>query len=391
MTFGLLAAIASAGENNAMADRVRMIILQFGAAAVTWLIVTAIALHLLTRGSAGGASIAAFLALAVVNLVATLFACRQAQTPLRSRQLAHLVGLAAAFGTGLVAPVSFLPIYTIVWIAVASRLFPERVLWVLLVGIVVGWQLVMRHAWGQADGTITAVLYGTFHLFAMLTARNAEQASVARDKAEFLNRELIATQHLLSEASRQSERTRIARDLHDLLGHHLTALSLNLQIAERLADGEAQEKIAESRALARLLLSDVRDAVSTLREESAVDFDRAIRLLVDKVPRLDITLDIQDGLAIDEFEVAESLLRCVQEALTNTLRHSGAKKSWIRVWQDEEGAHLEIHDDGVSGAEVVEGNGLNGMRERLERLRGSLDIDNVNDALRLRVVIPDAG
>jgi signal transduction histidine kinase len=195
----------------------------------------------------------------------------------------------------------------------------------------------------------------------------------------------------LSEASRQSERTRIARDLHDLLGHHLTALSINLQIAERLAEGEAAEKIAESRALARLLLSDVRDAVSTLRDESNVDFERAMHLLVDKVPQLDIDLDIEAGLEIAEFEIAESLLRCVQEALTNTLRHAGATRSWIRVWEEDGRVHLEIRDNGSSGRRVVEGNGLKGMRERLSRLKGSLDLDTVDDALRLRVMIPHAG
>jgi signal transduction histidine kinase len=274
---------------------------------------------------------------------------------------------------------------------VASRLYPERALWVLLAGIVAAWWVIMAVGWNESSAVITAVLYGTFHLFALLTARNAREAAEARDRAEFLNRELVATQHLLSEASRQSERTRIARDLHDLLGHHLTALSINLQIAERLAEGEAAEKIAESRALARLLLSDVRDAVSTLRDESNVDFERAMHLLVDKVPQLDIDLDIEAGLEIAEFEIAESLLRCVQEALTNTLRHAGATRSWIRVWEEDGRVHLEIRDNGSSGRRVVEGNGLKGMRERLSRLKGSLDVDTVDDALRLRVMIPHAG
>lgn len=374
-----------------MDARNRILNLHTTAGVVTWVIVTAVALQLLLRGDSMPDGLPAFLVLAVLNLAATLYACRDTNIPMRHRQVVHAAGLAFALGTGLALPVSFLPIYTIIWIAVASRLYPERALWILLAGIVMAWYLIMHFAWGEAEALIRAVLYGTFHMFALLTARNAERAAAERDKAVFLNRELVATQHLLSEASRQSERTRIARDLHDLLGHHLTALSINLQIAERLADGEAKEKIGESRALARLLLSDVRDAVSTLHEESAVDFDKAVRLLVDKVPQLDISLDIQDGLAIDEFEVAESLLRCIQEALTNTLRHSGARKSWIRVWQDEAGAHLEIRDDGQSGANVVEGNGLKGMRERLARLKGSLDIDNVDDAMRLRVVIPGAG
>lgn len=383
--------VPARGENSLMDDRNLRKSLHIGVAAVTWGIVTAIALYLLLRGDSSPTGLPAFLMLASLNLAATLYACRDANVQRVRQQVVHLMGLGCALGTGLVLAVSFFPIYTIIWIGVASRLYPERALWILLVGIVFGWYLIMHFAWGDAEAAIAAVLYGTFHLFALLTARNADEAALARDKAEFLNRELVATQHLLSEASRQSERTRIARDLHDLVGHHLTALSINLQTAEHLAAGEAKNKIAESRAIARLLLADVRDAVSTLGEESAVDFDNAVRLLVEKVPRLDITLDIQEGLAIDEFEVAESLLRCIQEALTNTLRHSGAKKSWIRVWQDDAGAHLEIRDDGTSSDSVVEGNGLKGMRERLARLKGSLDIDNVDDAMRLRVVIPDAG
>ena len=274
---------------------------------------------------------------------------------------------------------------------VASRLYTERLLWALLAGIVTAWWAIMDIGWRENSAVITAVLYGTFHLFALLMARTAREAAEARDRAEFLNRELVATQHLLSEASRQSERTRIARDLHDLLGHHLTALSINLQIAERLAEGEAAGKIAESRALARLLLSDVRDAVSTLRDEGAVDFGRAMHLLVDGVPQLDIDLDIEPGLIINEFEVAESLLRCVQEALTNTLRHAGASRSWIRVWEADDGVHLEIRDNGSGARRVVEGNGLKGMRERLAHLKGSLNLDTVDDALRLRVMIPHAG
>ncbi len=248
--FWHMAVPGHAGDNMNMGDQKRMKMLQTGAAALTWLLVTGLTLYLLHKGgnSVDGAGL--FITLAVVNLVATLYACRDAGSPLLRRQIVHAVGLAAAFGTGLVLQVDFFPIYTIVWMAVATGLYPERALWALLVGIVAGWYVIMRFAWGEDEGLVTAVLYGTFHLFALLTARNAEQAATARDKAEFLNRELVATQHLLSEASRQSERTRIARDLHDLLGHHLTALSINLQIAERLAEGGAQEKIAESRALA---------------------------------------------------------------------------------------------------------------------------------------------
>jgi signal transduction histidine kinase len=127
-----------------------------------------------------------------------------------------------------------------------------------------------------------------------------------------------------------------------------------------------------------------------LREEANVDFARSVRLLVDEVPQLAVELDMEEGLTITDFEVAESLLRCVQEALTNTLRHSGAEKSWIRIWQDNGEVHLDIRDDGVSRGGITEGNGLAGMRERLEHLKGTLELDTVDNALRLRVVIPQA-
>jgi signal transduction histidine kinase len=373
-----------------MDNRKRIVRMQIGAGLLTWALVTGLAILIILRNQDEfGDFLAPLILLALINVGAMLVACSDHQTlTLLRRRLAHSVQLASTFAIAWALPLNFLPIYTIIWLAVGAGLYSERVLWLQLIGTMLGWYVVMRFAWGENGAIFSVALYGTFHLFALLMGRVAKSAEDARDRAEFLNSELIATQHLLSEASRQSERTRIARDLHDLLGHHLTALSINLQIAERLAQGEAQEKIAESRALARLLLSDVREAVSTLREESEVDFTQSVRLLVERIPQLKINLDIEDGLVIDEFEVAESLLRCIQEALTNTLRHSGANQSWIRLWREDDGIHLAIRDNGRSGATLVEGNGLAGMRERVERLQGNLRIETVNDALNLHILLP---
>lgn len=380
-----MAPFVGGGENGAMNARQRIEHLRIGAGVLTWAVVTGLAVFILVRNNG---AIGLYLVLSIVNLAAMLAACLDDHISLDGRRAAHAIQLAAALGMGWEATIDFAPIYTIIWIGVGTGLYPARMLWWLLVGVMGAWYLIMTQSWERNYAWFSVALYGTFHLFALLSSQTAARAEAARDRAEFLNRELIATQHLLSEASRQSERTRIARDLHDLLGHHLTALSINLQIAERIAEGEAEEKIAESRALARLLLSDVRDAVSTLREESAVDFEQSIKLLVDKVPQLAIELEIDDDLAINEFEVAESLLRCIQEALTNTLRHARAKRSWIRVWQADDSVHLEFRDDGDRAADIQEGNGLKGMRERLAQLKGTLSLDRVDNALRLHVTIP---
>ena len=376
-----------------MNERQRLSFMQRAAAVLTWAAVSVLAFYILwVAGDSFGANGPLAISMALTNLAMMLVVIGDSPgvSQLR-RRIAHALQLASALVFGLALPVSFVPVYTIVWMAVGSDLYSDRARWLQLAGVLVAWYLIMRYGWGEDRAFVTVILYGTFHLFALLMARTTAAAEAARDRAEFLNRELISTQHLLGEASRHSERTRIARDLHDLVGHHLTALSINLQIAERLADGEAKEKIAESRALARLLLSDVREAVSTLREEANVDFARSVRLLVDNVPQLKVELDIDDELSITDFEVAESLLRCVQEALTNTLRHSGARRSWIRVWQEEGDVHLEIRDDGKRAPDIAEGNGLTGMRERLERIKGTLRLDTVDDALRVRVVIPQAG
>ncbi len=374
----------------AMDERQQRKSMQHFAGILTWAAVTGLALYILyASGDRLEANGALAVAMALTNLACMLAVFSASPVlSLTHRRIAHGIQAGSALVLGLALPVSFVPIYTIIWIAIAGRLYPERVLWWLLALVLAAWYAVMRVGWGEEQAFITVLLYGTFHFFALLMSRATAAAEAARDRAEFLNRELISTQHLLSEASRHSERTRIARDLHDLVGHHLTALSINLQIAERIADGEAREKIAESRALARLLLSDVREAVSTLREEADVDFASAVRLLVDKVPHLDIELDIEEGLSITDFEVAESLLRCIQEALTNTLRHSGASQSRIRVWQEDGALHLDIRDNGEQQGSFVEGNGITGMRERLERLRGTLELSAPDGAMRLHVTIP---
>ena len=365
--------------------------LQRAAGVVTWAAVTGFALYLARPGDTTAANLSVVLPLALANLAAMWLAMDDCPERRARRSVALWIQLLSALAVGWLLPLTFMPIYTIIWIAMAASFYPLAICWWLLAGVMAAWFGIMTVGWQSDDALVSVVLYGTFHLFALLSARSAQEAEDARREVETLNRELLATQHLLSEASRQTERTRIARDLHDLLGHHLTALSLNLQIAEHLTSGEARRKVEQSRALARLLLSDVREAVSTLRQESGVDFTQAIRLLVDNVPQLDVELDIEDGLAIDDVEIAETLLRCVQEAITNTLRHSGASRSWIRVWRKADHVHLEVRDDGVLDGELDEGNGLAGMRERLGQLRGSLKLDRVQQALRLHVDIPLAG
>lgn len=374
---------------NAVADSP----LQNIAGILTWAVVSGLSLVSLLGSSGSGAfmgTLEPFVMLALVNLGGMLCA-GSARFAMRTRWAAHSVQGLSAFAMGWLLPYDWLQIFTIIWIAMAPAFYSERACFAWLAGVMATWYAITRFHWYEADAFYAVALFGTFHLFALLTARTAIQAERARDRVQDLYRELVATQHLLSEASRQSERTRIARDLHDLVGHHLTALSIHLQIAERQTEGEAQERIVQSRALARLLLADVREAVSTLREQGALDFRRALNLIVDNVPQLDVALEIDDAIEIDDVDVADAIIRCVQEAITNTLRHSGAQRSWVRVWREEGALRVSVRDDGRAPERIDEGNGFAGMRERLARVGGSLTRDRAGDALSLQVEIPLTG
>src|SRR5690606_18328623 len=110
------------------------------------------------------------------------------------------------------------------------------------------------------EALMQSLLYGGFSLFIYVTSLVAKQQAQARDEQRRLNAELRATRALLAESARVNERTRISRELHDLLGHHLTALSLNLEVASHMTEGRAQEHVRQANTLARLLLTDVREA-----------------------------------------------------------------------------------------------------------------------------------
>ena len=212
------------------------------------------------------------------------------------------------------------------------------------------------------------------------TSLIAKQQAEAREDQRRLNAELRATRALLAESSRLGERMRISRELHDLVGHHLTALSLNLEVASHLVSGQAHEHVRQAQSVARLLLTDVREVVSQLREDDSIDLSAALRSLIEGVPGLEIHLDLPARFTIDDPRRAQVLLRCAQEIITNAVRHARARNLWLRFERTED-RRLAIHarDDGRGASQLTHGNGLTGMRERLSQVGGQLDIVTAKD------------
>lgn len=239
------------------------------------------------------------------------------------------------------------------------------------------------------EALMQSVLYAGFSGFVFVVSLVAMQQSQAREDQRRLNAELRSTRALLAESARVNERTRISRELHDLLGHHLTALSLNLEVAGHLSEGRVKEHVQQAHTLARLLLTDVREAVSQLRDSGAIELGTALRLLAENVPKLAIHMDVQHPLTVDDPERAHVLLRCAQEAITNAVRHANAHNLWLIARNDGLRITLQVRDDGAGTDQLVSGNGLQGMRERLRQLGGRLEIETrAGQGFELSVTLP---
>lgn len=362
------------------------------AALVTWLVVFSLGLIMVRNASAPYSERLVEFVLMQVMFLGFMMATVRDSHVYGRRPMGYVLlacAIACVFWLGWRFPVSFLPIYSIMWVTLLPLYFSTRTNLVLLVATIACWYLIEKLAWNSADPLLEVLLFGTFHMFALFSSMVARRAEEASRHARELNRDLLATQQLLEDAAKENERTRIARDLHDQLGHHMTALTINLQVASRLADGEVKEKVDQCHVLSKELLADVRKAVSTLREQSTLDVGGSLQRLVENVPGLTVHLDVEPELAVTDVSVAEALIRCVQEGITNTLRHARASESWIRLWRENGMLRLDIRDNGKNRQSIVPGNGLSGMRERIEKLNGQLTLGQ-DPAFTIQVLLPAA-
>jgi two-component system sensor histidine kinase DesK len=200
------------------------------------------------------------------------------------------------------------------------------------------------------------------------------------------NEQLTETRAELARLAAENERIRIARDLHDLLGHSLTTITVKAGLARRLgaADPEgAVAQITEVEDLCRRVLADVRAAVSGYREVTlASELARGRELL----RASGITADLPTATDVADPAHQELFGWAVREGLTNVIRHSRARSCTVRV----SASSVEIVDDG-QGSAAAPGNGLSGLRERAAAAGGGVDAGPAQPTgWRLRVWVPAA-
>ena len=261
----------------------------------------------------------------------------------------------------------------------------------LLLAANAGLYFLYREVWHASAPLLSTISIASFQAFAAVTASFALDAERSRDALALTNADLLATRALLAESARDGERLRLSRELHDVAGHKLTALKLNLAALARdprLA-GDAQAALCAR--LADELLADIRGVVAQMRHSDGLDLGDALAVLAAPFPRPRMHLQIDAGARVGTLAQAEALLRAVQEGITNAARHSQAQNLWVVLRRDAASLRLDIRDDGRGGGDLRPGNGLRGMSERLAAVGGGLDVRRTDTGgVHLQAWLPTA-
>lgn len=226
---------------------------------------------------------------------------------------------------------------------------------------------------GRLSLTFGILFFGSylaFQLFAIGAASLAESERQARIALAGAKAELEKMHGLALESARHAERLRIARDLHDSLGHRLTALGLALEAARHVKTEDVPEQVGKARELASALMDDLRRSVGEIRDNETSELRSLMEDLARSVTSPRVSVEIADSLRITNQETVTALFRMSQEIITNATRHAGAHELRLGLRPEGAEAWLEGVDDGVSTVDPAPGNGLTGIRERARLLGG---------------------
>ncbi|NWJ47009.1 MAG: sensor histidine kinase [Chloroflexi bacterium] len=225
-------------------------------------------------------------------------------------------------------------------------------------------------------------------IFIMTTAYTLRREKSSRTNAERLLKELKQSQRQVEELAATRERNRLARDIHDSLGHYLTVISVLLGKARAFKEknpAEAEQAVTDARRLANEALQDVRESIKSLRtSQELFSLERKLPVLVANLQNehLKIELEISGSEAGFSKQVLMVLYRVAQEGLTNVQRHSDASRARLQLKFEVHVAELTLEDNGKGfdlqnlSTGQSSGYGLLGLQERLEITGGEFLLDS---------------
>ena len=228
----------------------------------------------------------------------------------------------------------------------------------------------------------------TFILIAVVVTLLGGHADYLFFKHIISQRDLLMKQEELEYMARERERERIARDLHDVLGHTLSSIALKSELAEKLLASSqisrAQRELSDIAQTARTALAEVRQTVTGYRSGN---FRSELTMASHSLSMAGIDADLPSKLPSQMSRDMENLLSLVmREAVTNVIRHAQAEHCRVQLYDRDNSWHLAITDDGI-GWQGQYGNGLTGMRERLSVQGGRLRVERLSQGTKLVAVV----
>ncbi|MGD9568099.1 MAG: sensor histidine kinase [Sedimentibacter sp.] len=238
------------------------------------------------------------------------------------------------------------------------------------------------------------VFFLLINILILIVAIFAQYNKQEKEKKDILYKELLDTHKRLKEYTDEvqrlsviEERNRIARDIHDNLGHNMTALIMQLQMADHYLQSDSpksQELLANSIQTAKDSLKSIREVVETLRgKTTSLSPEKAIQILVEEFSEktgTEIELNIKGKVNINQ-EATNAMYHILQEGLTNAVRHGNASKIWVNLIYTDQSITFSIKDNGIGAKTIKEGYGMKGIKERVNAFNGSVEFKSENGFL----------
>lgn len=258
----------------------------------------------------------------------------------------------------------------------------------------------LENVWASLPTILAGLIYVmVFTQMAIDEERSKNEVERLVLELEDVNDKLRSYANEVEQLTVIKERNRIAREIHDGLGHYLTTIHMQLQAAQAIIDEDptkAKDSIENARSQSQMALIDVRRSVSTLRYDQTEN--ETIRDALDRAIRPCEWIGIRSHLEINgdekdlDHSIRSTIFRIVQETVNNTCKYSKAENyQCILDFSDEGKIYLQISDDGLGMNEFRSGYGLQGLKERIELLQGSLNIyTSPQIGFRIEIELPYA-
>jgi signal transduction histidine kinase len=276
-------------------------------------------------------------------------------------------------------------ILAVVLMASAPYRLSERQSWLVFSTANAVYLLVLVILGIASENTISWASLLALQAFALTSSLSRQRELRTQQILEQQNTELIAARNRLAQQSQTEERLRIAGDLHDSLGHRLTALRLQLEALRHEAPQELHRSIEQLQSLSSDLLEEVRAITRSLSRYAPPTLEAALAQLATLTP--DVTIKVDGPLPQVSAQLAEQLAFCFREAINNAVRHGGATQ--ISVTFADETFTISDNGKGLGDNSLRPGFGLDNLEHRLAAFAGSVSLSDNGQGCVLRLRIPE--